>query len=129
MFFPHAPKSNFSFSAIEQGKAVAVDLAFIVDRSEALTSKEIQAQYTFIKYLAVQYFLSLEWSHFGVITAAESANLAIKFGDYYNIAGFEAAMGKLSTLAGGTLRFDLALAAAVNQLFTTSGGMRSDKAR
>lgn len=77
----------------------------------------------------MQFLLSLEWGHFGVITAAESANLAIKFGDYYNIAGFEAAMDQLSTSAGGTLRFDLALAAAVNQLFTITGGMRSDKAR
>ena len=108
---------------------MAVDLGFIVDRSEALTSKEIISQYRYIKYLAVRFFLSLEWSHFGVISAAESANLAIKFGDYYNIASFESAMDKLSISPGGSLRLDLALAAAVNHLFTTSAGMRSDKAR
>ena len=114
---------------VEQSKAVVVDLGFIVDRSAALTSKDVKAQYSYIKYLARNFLLSLEWSHFGIITAADSAEVAIKFGFYDNIAKFESGVDMLLSSTGGKLRFDLALAAAVNNLFTTSSGMRSGKAR
>ena len=113
----------------ELGKALGADLAFIVDRSSPLSVKQIVAQYEFIKYLAIEYFISLEWAHFGVITADETAEAAIEFRDHYNIAGFNAAMDRLSTSVGAEFRLDLALGAAVNQLFTASAGMRSDKAR
>ena len=114
---------------MEQGKAVVVDLGFIVDRSVSLTSKDVQAQYNYIKFLARNFLLSLEWSHFGIITAADSAEVAITFGFYDNVANFESGVDMLSTSTGGKLRFDLALAAAVNNLFTASSGMRSGKAR
>lgn len=114
---------------IDQGKAIAADLGFIVDRSAALSSNEIKSQYLFIRALALRYVISVQWSHFSVITAAESAETVIQFGDFFNYLGFASAMDKLSTSAGGELRIDLALAAAVNQMFTTSAGMRSGKAR
>ena len=114
---------------VDRKRAVAVDLGFIVDRSFGLKSESIQAQYNFINFLAIEFLLSLEWGHFGVILAAESAKTEIEFGDYYNLAEFQGAMKKLSTSAGGALRLDLALAAAYRQLFTTSAGMRSGKPR
>ena len=112
-------------TVVDQGNAIAVDLGFIVDRSSGLSSDEIRSQYSFIRSLAASYTISLETSHFSVITVAESAKMAIEFGDYYSFLSFSAALNSLSSSAGGELRFDLALAAAINQMFTTSAGMRS----
>ena len=98
-----------------------------MDRSSAVSQQEILRQYRLIKYLIIEYYLAVEWLHSGIILGAESAQAAIELGNYYNTAGFSAAVDKLTTEVGGEMRLDLALGAAVNSFYTVAAGMRSNK--
>ena len=113
------------FSLPQPDCSEIADIAFLVDASESMTKKDFETQKVVIKRIAATFDVGPTKSHLGLITFSSHAQVRIRFSENLDQVGFQSTVDSLPFAAGGT-RFDRAFQVAANDLFSRSGGVRSD---
>lgn len=90
-----------------------------------MTKKDFETQKEVIKRIAATFDVGPTKSHLGLITFSSHAQVRIKFSENLDQLTFQATVDHLPFAAGGT-RFDRAFEVAAKDLFSPSGGVRSD---
>ena len=90
-----------------------------------MTKRDFETEKEVIKKIAATFDVEPTKSHVGLMTFSSHAQIRVKFGDRLDLSGFQDAVDKVPFAAGGT-RFDRAFDMAANNLFSSSGGVRSD---
>ena len=74
-----------------------------------------------IKHLASHFKLGKDTAHLSVLTYGQSAEIPIKFNDFYSVKAFSNALDKLKP-KNGNPRLDKAYQLAAEIMFTEEGG-------
>lgn len=114
----------FHFSHTEQCSP-NVDVAFLVDSSGSISSKNYQKVKTFVATLAANFNISPRGSRAAVVLYSTQASTVIKFTDFTSSATFASAVQRLEHQRGFT-RIDLALQRAYYDLFNRRATSRYD---
>ena len=104
------------------------DVAFVVDSSGSIGSRDFQREKEFVKALASEFRISPSDTQTGLICYSDYATVLAKFGDYTRISDFKKAVDRLPRM-GGRTRIDLALKVAATELFTERKGGRRGNAK
>ena len=94
-----------------------------MDASGSIGELDFQKERDFVKAVASAFNVSTSQTQLGLIDYSKEANLRIKFGDYRNLASFQAAVDAIP-YQGNTTRIDKALQLAASDLFNPAAGAR-----
>lgn len=110
--------------------SVPVDLAFIIDASGSIGSRNFLKILEFVAKIVDAFEIQENGTHVGVIHYSDGAFVDFDFnkftGDDLNKENIVKEINKISVTEGQT-RIDLALLKAKEELFTVAAGMRPDK--
>ena len=101
------------------------DVGFVLDVSGSIGSRDWDVEKTFTKKLARVIDISPAGGRAGVVIFNHYAYLQIKFNQYTTYSGFAGGVDRLPYYSGGT-SISRGLKLALDQLFTSRNGMRSD---
>ena len=101
-----------------------INLAFVMDMSSSITSKNYPKEKDFVKNVADTFSISPTQTDVGVVTYNRDAKLWIRFGQYSNNDDFKKAVDKIPYW-GGSTRIDNGLKMAFVELFDTIKGERA----
>ncbi|XP_031572994.1 collagen alpha-6(VI) chain-like [Actinia tenebrosa] len=112
---------------LNRGHGAYLDLGFIVDSSSTVNWQQMLA---FVKYIVGSFDISQRGTHVGFIAFGDTASVAFKFdalsGASYTVNGVNNLVDGVNQLGGSGRRIDLALQAALQNMFTVAGGSRVD---
>ena len=114
----------FNFSYTEKCSP-NVDVAFLVDSSGSISSRNYRKVKTFVANLAAKFNISPRGSRAAVVLYSTSASTVIKFTDFTSSQSFTSAVQSLEHQRGFT-RIDLALQRAYYDLFNRRATSRYD---
>ena len=101
-----------------------LDLGFILDNSGSVGQQNFERMKLFVKDLADFYKLGAEETRVSVMSYSDSANIHIKFSEYFSDkTRFDSAVDRISYTGGGTATA-MALNMAYNYMFTSHYGAR-----
>ena len=101
-----------------------INLAFVMDMSSSITSKNYPKEKDFVKKVADTFSISPTKTDVGVVTYNRDAKLWISFGQYNNNGDFKKAVDAIPYW-GGSTRIDNGLEMAAVELFGTIKGERA----
>lgn len=101
-----------------------INLAFVMDMSSSITSKNYPKEKDFVKKVADTFSISPTKTDVGVVTYNRDAKLWISFGQYNNNDDFKKAVDAIPYW-GGSTRIDNGLEMAAVELFGTIKGERA----
>jgi hypothetical protein len=101
-----------------------VDVGFVIDSSGSIT-RYYQKEKDFVKSLADAFGIKKGQAHSGVVRFSATADLQIRFNQYYDSASFNKAVDRIGLL-GSVTRIDLAFNLAREQLFNPKFGARTN---
>lgn len=104
---------------------IAADVAFVVDSSGSISSKDYETMKSFISAMARRLRLSSTGSRAGLIQYSTNAAKEIDLNDYISSDGFSKAVEALVQQRGQT-RIDKALKLAYDEFFSNEGNARKN---